>query len=416
MTKTPEELRQERIKRVEDASHLKVPDRVPIFQNVHYFPAKYAGVSYRDATFDLDKLDMATRKWLLAFQPDMYSTAYTSLGLGPVYETMDFRQLTWPGHGIPSDAPWQFVEGEYMKAEEYDHFLEDLSDFNLRVLFPRICGALAPLKNLPYLGSLKFTGLLTSLALLDQPEVAETLRLLQKAGAEARRLADRARAFDEEMERLGFVYQHGANGHTAFDYLGNYYRGTRGIMLDMYQRPEKLLAAMNKLQSLITRDIIAAARKSGNPRVQITLHKGADGFMSLEQFKTFYWPGLKKLMVDLIDAGLVPFPFFEGVYESRLESIMEIPAGKAVYRFAQTDIFRVKAMMGDRYCLRGNVQPSLLCAGTPQEVKDYAKKLIDIVGKNGGFIMDGAGSVPDEARPENVQALVDFTREYGVYR
>jgi uroporphyrinogen-III decarboxylase len=57
----------------------------------------------------------------------------------------------------------------------------------------------------------------------------------------------------------------------------------------------------------------------------------------------------------------------------------------------------------------------LLCAGTPDEVKDHCKKLIDVVSKGGGYIMD-AGASLDEAKPENVRAMIDFTKEYGVYR
>jgi hypothetical protein len=47
-------------------------------------------------------------------------------------------------------------------------------------------------------------------------------------------------------------------------------------------------------------------------------------------------------------------------------------------------------------------------------VKDYCRKLIDTVGKGGGFIMDSAAII-DEARPENVKAMGDLTKEYGVY-
>lgn len=416
MDKTPQELYEERIRRVDDAVNLRVPDRVPLFLNAFFFPARLAGYTYREAMFDLDKLTTSAKKWLLDVQPDMYSITFNTLGSGPLLEMLDFKQLQWPGHGISFNSPFQFVEGEYMKPDEYDEFLDDLSDYTIRTHLPRVCGALEPLKSLPYIGDLHFTGILSSAAWFSRPEVARVMELLSRAGAEAQKLVDRSLGFEREMERTGYPQLYGAMGHTAFDYIGNYYRGTRGVMLDMYQRPEKLLAAIDKLQPLITRDLITRARKKGNPRVQLTLHKGADGFMSLEQFKTFYWPSLKKLMLSLIEADLVPFPFFEGQYESRLEAIQEIPAGKAVYRFAQTDLFKVKAMMGKRYCLRGNVQPSLLCTGTPQDVRDYCKKLIDIVGKDGGFIMDGAGSIPDEARVENVRAMVDFTREYGVYR
>ena len=57
----------------------------------------------------------------------------------------------------------------------------------------------------------------------------------------------------------------------------------------------------------------------------------------------------------------------------------------------------------------------MLCTGTPDEVKDRCKKLIDVVGKGGGFIMD-AGATIDEEKPENIRAMLEFTKEYGVYR
>ena len=57
----------------------------------------------------------------------------------------------------------------------------------------------------------------------------------------------------------------------------------------------------------------------------------------------------------------------------------------------------------------------LLNTGSVQEVEEYCKKLIDNVGKGGGFIMDGAIGIPDEANPENVKAMADITKTYGVY-
>ena len=46
--------------------------------------------------------------------------------------------------------------------------------------------------------------------------------------------------------------------------------------------------------------------------------------------------------------------------------------------------------------------------------KKYCKWLIDVVGKDGGFVL-GPGSVVDEVKPENLKAMIDFTREYGQY-
>jgi uroporphyrinogen-III decarboxylase len=201
---------------------------------------------------------------------------------------------------------------------------------------------------------------------------------------------------------------------APFDTIGDTLRGTKGIMLDMYRQPDKLLQAMEAITPIMINMGVAAAQQTGNPLIFIPLHKGADGFLSDEQFKKFYWPTLRKVILGLIDAGCVPFPAAEGGYNSRLEVIKDIPKGKTVWMFDQTDIVKAKKIVGDTLCIFGNVPSAMLELGTPQEVKDYAKKLIDTVGTGGGFIMAN-GAFFDQAKPENVKALIDFTREYGVY-
>jgi uroporphyrinogen-III decarboxylase len=116
--------------------------------------------------------------------------------------------------------------------------------------------------------------------------------------------------------------------------------------------------------------------------------------------------------MGLIEEGLVPILFFEGENTSRLEVIKDIPKGKAVYHFEKVDLLKAKEVLGDTVCFRGNAPVSLLCTGTPGEVKAYLKNLIDTFGRKGGLIVD-SGAILDEAKPENVKAMVDFTKEYG---
>jgi uroporphyrinogen-III decarboxylase len=120
-------------------------------------------------------------------------------------------------------------------------------------------------------------------------------------------------------------------------------------------------------------------------------------------------------MIGLIQQGLVPMPLFEGENTSRLEIIRDIPRGKAIYWFEKVDIYKAKEILGDTVCFRGNVPGSLLYTGTAEQVKDYVKTLIDIVGKGGGLMVD-CDIWFDEARHENVRAMVEFTKEYGHYR
>jgi len=412
--KTPEELYSERTKRVQDAIELKVPDRVPFLPTLSFFPAKYAGISCEEAMVNPDKLSLAYRRAILEFGPDMYSS-YASLVIGPMLKTLQCRWLKWPGHGVSPDAGFQFVEGEYMRAEEYDDFLFDPTDFILRVFMPRAYGALEPLNALPPLPSLYYTRFLTGSAVFGRAEVTGAFQALLKSGREAQRTMSRAAEFTKEMADLGFPCQFGGVAYAPFDYLGDLLRGTRGIMLDMYRSPEKLHQAMDKLIPYILRGALGPAKGSGIPRIFIPLHKGLDGFMSLDQFKTFYWPSLRKLIIALIDQGLTPNVFWEGNCESRLETIRDIPRGKAVYAFERTDIFKAKRILGDTVCIRGNVPPSLLIMGSSQEVRDYCKKLVSVVGKGGGFMMDGASGIPDETKPQNLKAMEEATKEFGSY-
>jgi uroporphyrinogen-III decarboxylase len=416
MNKTPEELYKEREQRVLDAIALRKPDRVPMLFMVGFYPALRAGMTPEEVMYDPEKMMSAFWQTLIELEPDMDQNPYGVRFLGPLLDALDFKQLKWPGHGVAANVSYQFVEGEYMKAEEYDHFLLDPLDFMIRRYWPRISGSLKGFENLPPLHSIisYYLGIPTGFAAFTTPEVSASLEALKRIGEKSAQLGAYARAYTQKAKEAGFPMQFGALTQAPFDTLGDFFRGTKGSMLDMYRRPNTVLKACEKLYEFMLEIAVNSTKASGNTRVFIPLHKGLDGFMSEEQFKKFFWPTLRELMVALIDRGLTPCPLWEGDCTSRLEIIKDIPEGKAIYAFEATDIFKAKKILGDRVCIRGNVPLSLLATGTPEDVKAYCKKLIDVVGKDGGYIMDASTSL-DDARPENVRAMFDFVREYGVY-
>ncbi len=414
--KTPEELYREREQRVLDAISLKIPDRIPVMFFFGFFPAKYAGFTVQEVMYDPEKLWKSEEKALSDFPMDMAHNPFPLRFLGPLLETLDFKALVWPGHGLSSNDTYQFVEGEYMKAEEYDHFLLDPTDFMVRRFWPRIYGALKAFEKIPPLHSFitYYMGTPHGFAPFSSPEMAEALEVLKKAGEKSAQVSAYSRKYIQRTRELGFPIQVGGLCQAPFDTLGDFFRGTRGQMLDMYRRPEKVIQACEKLLPIMIEMGVNAARASGIPRVFIPIHKGLDGFMSKEQFKKFFWPTLRELMVALIHEGLTPCPLWEGNCNSRLDIIKDIPIGKACYAFEATDLFKAKEILGDTVCIRGNVPLSILVTGTPDDVRACCKKLIDTVGRGGGYIMDASTGL-DDAKPENVRAMFDFTREYGVY-
>ncbi len=418
MGKTGEELYRERQKRVQDAIQLKVPDRVPIwFQDASFFPAKYTGITFRDAMYDSEKCFAAYKKTFTFFEPDFYfNPAHCFHTPGKALDLLDCKQVILPGQGIPVNHSFQYVEAEYLKAEEYDEFLDDMTGFTITKFLPRVYGALKPLGAIPPISALLLGYFGTALSAgFARPDVLRAVKAWYQAGEIVQKHEAVANGFIEEMKGLGFPLGCGAITLAPFDLIGDTLRGLRGVLMDMYRCPEKLLAAVDKVTPLMIGGALEQAKASGCPGVFIPLHRGADGFMSLKHFETFYWPSLKKLMLTLIDHGLTPCPFFEGDYTERLEYLADLPKGKILGFFDRTDIFKAKKIIGKTMCMSGLMPLSILQTGTPEKVKEFAKKLIDVVGKDGGFIM-GPRSAMDESDPELVKVWFDFTKEYGVYR
>lgn len=412
---TPAETFERREQRLKDAIALRVPDRVPVALTTGFWHARYCGRTVREVMYDHRLNAECFRRAIVDLQPDGAMPVLTSLGM--MLDVLGFRPMRWPGHGGADDASFQYLDQESMKGDEYDAFIEDPTHFYLTKYLPRISDVLAPLAKLPHFPSTQNLRLFPAFRVFADPEVMRALAKLPEIGAEAQRLVDAQVALNQEIAELGFPNLAAAGCPCAYDYFADYLRGSKGIMLDMYRRKDKLLAAMDFMVPILSRNAVAAGKAGRCNIIFMALHWGLDGFMSLEQFKTFYWPFLRREMMAQIEAGVVPCVFWEGDCTSRLETIADIPKGKAIYWFERTDLMRAKEVLGDTVCLRGGISPSLLTVGTPDEVTECCRRLFKTVGKNGGYILDGGGGggIPDEARVENVRAMFASVREYGRY-
>jgi len=412
---SPEYLARE--KRFNDAMSLKKPDRVPVVSLAGFFMARYGGINHAEAMYDYEKLAAAWMKGTQKLNWDMAPPPFIMFP-GPVMDLLGITTFLWPGRHLDNMQTYQFVEKEYMLADEYDQFLKDPGDFVVRTMMPRMATTLEPLGILPPLHWFSSGYTLNSLfpTLLGAPPVQNMLKKLLEAGEEMNKFNAVQAKLGQDLAAKGYPMVTLGFAEAPFDWISDMFRGMRGVMLDMYRRPDKLKAAIDLVTPFMINSAIGAAEMSGNKRIFIPLHRGSGGFMSNEQFEEFYWPGLKKLMLALIDAGLTPMPFLEGDYTPRLQYLAELPPGKVVGHFDVVDLQEAKKVIGDVMCFWGNVPAQILVTGTPQQVRDYVKNLIDIFGDNGGLIIDGAvDGVPPESKPENVEAMTETAFKYGVY-
>ncbi|MFN8597534.1 MAG: uroporphyrinogen decarboxylase family protein [Anaerolineae bacterium] len=404
--------------RVKDIVDLKKPDRVPLLPFMGAFFAQYAGITPHDVMYDYVKYTSAWLKYNRDFQPDylVFSGAFNP---GKVFDLLDYKVYRWPGHGIAETQPFQTVEGEYMRADEYDAYIADPEAYYMRTYMPRAFGALGGWAMLPSVfATMELPMLPAYMIPAGLPPVMQSFQAFMDAAKAALEYAMASGQADGQiMAEMGLPALPGGFTKAPFDIVGDTMRGTRAIMLDMYRQPAKLLAAVDRTVPIAVQLGVQTATGQGNPFVFIPLHKGADGFMSNADFKKFYWPSLKATLLGLINEGLVPYLFVEGGYNSRLDTIADpdIPAGSTYWSFDKTDMQEVKKKLGGWACFAGNLPNSMLHAGTPAQVADYVKQLIDTVAVDGGYAL-AAGAVVDEARPENLHAMFETCKTYGVYR
>jgi hypothetical protein len=404
-----------RWQRIMDCVALKQPDRMPVVLYGTFWLAKYGGITCKELMYDYTKTKEIAERAVLEFEPDAVASLITLNAMGALLEKADFKQLRWPGHGVADNEPYQYLDREYMTADEFDDFMFDPTGFYLQKYMPRIAGAFEGIQDISPLPGLAYVRFLSvGTRSFAKPTVRKALENLIKVGEEAEVLAAHHADWAARIAAHGFPLINGAMGHAPYDFIADYFRGATHMMKDLYRNKDKLEPLLDKVAIFLSRMMISVAKASGNPIVMIPIHWAPDAFMSGKQFERYWWPSFHKVMINLIDAGLIPMPLWEADCTNRLEIIKDIPPGKCIYWFERTDMVKAYEVLGDVVALRGNVSPSLLTTGTPGEVDAAVRHLAENVFHKGGkLILDAAFGLPDETPVENVRAMFKAARKYA---
>ncbi len=412
------ELHAEREKRLFETMRMREPDRVPVFfWDVPMLACHYYGLPYSTAYYDAPAWKAAFKNMFAELEPDGWSVGGKESGAA--LEATGTTCTLWPGGNLPDDVGNQVLEKEFMKADEYDHFLADPSDFIVRVWLPRVYESLKPLADLPPLRNWG-TNLAAISPLFTSAAFARMAEALRKIGTATNRWNEEMGNVSREMVELGYPdIRASITGGVMppFSSFSNNFRTYKGVVFDMFRQPDKLKAALGKL----TDYRIATARPAVKQPGRIAIgsadepHRVSDEFMSAKQFEEFVWPNWKRCIQTTLDLGYdTVWMFFEGLRDRQIEYFADFPKGSLTILFEKTDICRAKEILGDTACLIGNVPLGMLQVGSPQDVDDYCKKLIRVCGKNGGFILGNGGGIYD-AKPENMKAMVEAAEKYGRY-
>jgi hypothetical protein len=412
ISKDAEKAHKARATRLAQAAKMEIPDRVPCMIPAGWFPAYNAGVPLKKVMYDPALMKKVWLKFLDEYDTDTFDG--TLFFQAPINDVMEVKTQKWPGHGLPDDAhSYQYIEGVYMKADEYDLFMKDPFDFQLRKLLPRTMGVFEPFADVPSFSS--YQGLPQRLMMMClDPRFQKLFKAIQKASTYLPAFGQASAETTEAARARGFPMFRGGLAVAPFDVFADSLRGTQGIVMDMFRQPDKIHEAMEFVLPQLVAGAISMCDMADCPVVMMPLHKGDDTFMSDKQFEVFYWPTFRRQLLAMVEDGLVPFPVAEGAYNRRLENISDMPKSAVTWMFDQTNMANAKKTVGKVSCIAGNVPVSVAYTKTATEMKEACRKLIETCAPGGGYILTG-GATYDMAKPENVRAMMDAAKEYGKY-
>ncbi len=374
------------------------PDRIPIRPFVAEFTAKYAGFTCQEVTHDYEKVFSAVRKCAADFDWDAVvgNMVYVWTGLT---QAIGLKYYGIPGIDISKDTGFQYrepsEENAFMKSDEYDRLIEDPTGFLFNVWLPRVSG---------------------DVTAIGEPVAFRNNLSFLKGGMA---MMNYFNAFPKQNELLrkgsGTVSAISGILKAPLDIIADKLRGYIGLCSDLIDQPKKVLAACQALMPHLLHIALSGADPDKNVPITIWMHRGCVPFISPEQFTNIYWATLKPIIEEIWKRGHQVLFYAEGNWDHHLSSFAELPDASIVYHVDKGNIFKVHEAIGRKFCLSGGIDNVLLSYGTEDEVRDCCKKVIDGVAKDGGYILDASAIIQNDAKVENIKAMTDFVRDYGVY-
>ena len=200
--------------------------------------------------------------------------------------------------------------------------------------------------------------------------------------------------------------------------LFNYLRGMKGFATDMRRRP-----ALVKEASQVIFNVCGGFRAFDKYKGEQTDWAFPVSFSCLEhtvmnpkQFGEFIWPYMEVFIKKVTDMDITGYFFCEGGVSNMLDYLKEAPSGHFMLWQEMDDIRMLKKEL-PQLAHAGGMPVDILGSATPEKCVDYAKGLIDDIGFDGKYIFctNKFPTYKNDCNRENLTAVLDFIRDYGVY-
>ena len=361
-------LRQERLNRILDAASLRRPDRVPVVLEYAGFAANVTRAPlsrfFTDPPYSLEKCIDTWKLVAKVAEADAMHYPYI-MAYGLAMQWMS--KVRVPGVDLPEDVPYQVAEAELMTVEDYDTILATgWPEFYMNFMRERVFN-----------------------------DVPERFRPWNQE------LFDAIAPWDE----MGVPVCNGGVCGTPFEWLCGA-RSLTCFISDLFTIPDKVEAVMDHIVPTMGPMPLPNIKETEVPFRWVGGWRTASHMLSPKLWDRFVWPYFKQLVNKVVDAGHIALLHLDSDWTRDLKRFRELPKGKCVMALdGETDIYRAREILDGHMCIMGDVPPTLLSLGSPEEVYAHSAKLIRDLGPE-GFILQSGCDIPFDAKIENVQAMV----------
>jgi hypothetical protein len=367
--------------RIDTTVALRMPDRVPVGPLLDHYAATYSGYTNAEIMTDGNKRIVAVIKtatelgpWDITYLADTANAVLLQMGVA--------APIRLPGRDLPENSVHQFDESEFLTPDDYS-----LLERKGAVLFlMEIMGRLNP----AWKGIRGFLPLVKTML-----EYRRHVRMVRAKGMEV---------------AVGFIHP-----GVVYEYfsLG---RGITAMSADTFKRKDAIISAGRVWAKGMADLAIISSRFCGVPRVFIGMSRASPDFISRRNFEALVLPDLEYTVNRLAAAGITPILHCDTNWTKFFDLFLRFPARKCILELdGKSDILKAKEILGSHMCIMGDVPAELLVLGSREMVMDYCRRLIEIVGVGGGFILSSGCSLPANAKKDNVRALYEAVQKWGWY-
>lgn len=366
--------------RVEAAIKLQAVDRVPVIPLITpFFPARHKGMTNAQAIHDLDR----ARELIMEVFDEvggwdgMIYPGYAYMVAPKISAVIMVPPLRQPGRGLGDNEVPQFEEREEISLNDYDLIIK--------------------------LGWKAFAEKNYS-RFLPVPEA----KLIRWTERQLEQFVKDVKAWEEkDVPCLA-----GSMTLTPLMFF-SMKRTLINFTLDLYRYPDKVAAVFDASVDDFIDSAIAAARLTKLPGIMLAMERGGGFYYPLKIFERFELPYLKKMVEAFTSAGFITILHFDSDWTINLPYLKELPKAKCICELdSTTDIFKAKEILNGHMCIMGDVPASLSSLGRPEEMEEYCTKLIDKIGKGGGYILSSGCEVPADTKFENFKAMINTAKTH----